>query len=125
MSDAEHPAPDPQTATVPGRRCANCQHFSLSPVQVCPECLGSELHADGVPGDGVVYSRTVVRAGPRDRDLPYGLAYVDLRVGVRVLANFPVGDPVLPGDAVTVHTVGRTDDGLPLLALGHGTASAT
>ena len=124
MSDVEQSGKDERTATVPGRRCANCQHFSLSPVQVCPVCLGTDLHADDIPGQGVVYSATVIRSGPRDRTVPYGLAYVDLTAGVRVLAGYPADEHVGPGDAVAVSEVDRTEAGLPLLAVVEGASEA-
>lgn len=101
---------------VHGGRCDDCGHFSLPRPQVCAACMSEALTAATVPGDGTVYSSTVVRSGRKDRPLPYGLAYVDLSAGIRVMAGYEVHElPLEPGSGVVVAEVGRSEAGLPLL----------
>ncbi|WP_052068062.1 OB-fold domain-containing protein [Rhodococcoides fascians] len=67
-------------------------------------------------GAGTVYAATAIRSGRKDRPLPYGLAYVDLDAGLRVMASFEVdGDALAPETRVSVSEVARSDVGLPIL----------
>ncbi|MEV0341874.1 OB-fold domain-containing protein [Nocardia sp. NPDC050713] len=81
--------------------------------------MSADIEDDAVSGVGIVYSSTVVRSGPKDRKLPYGLAHVDLEVGLRVLAAYDVEDDrsIQPESAVVVAEVGRSDAGLPLIKI--------
>lgn len=101
---------------VHGGRCDACGHFALPHPKVCSACMSEALTAATVTGEGTVYSSTVVRSGRKDRPLPYGLAYVDLAAGIRVMAGYEVNEQSLdPGSAVVVAEVGRSEAGLPLL----------
>jgi uncharacterized OB-fold protein len=108
-----------QSTGVPGARCNDCGHLSHPRPRHCAQCLGDAFIDEIVPGDGVVYSVTVVRSGRNDRPLPYGLAHVDLAVGLRVMAGFDAvsGDVPEPGTPVVVGQVGLSEAGLPLLQI--------
>lgn len=57
------------------------------------------------PG-GVVWASTVVRITVGDREPPYGLAYVNLDDGPRVLAHIAGTEPVAVGTRVLVSEAG-------------------
>lgn len=115
--------PDPRPAVVgkdpvrgvAGCRCARCGHPLLWAPPRCPEC-GGEPHEAVFGPSGTVWSSTVVRVPVPGRTPPYGLAYVDLDGGPRILAHVAgsAAERVAPGTRVTV--VGQTDDGDVLVA---------
>lgn len=120
--------PDPRPAVVGadasrgivGRRCASCAHPLLWAPPRCPECGGEPQEAVFGPS-GTVWSSTVVRVPVPGRTPPYGLAYVDLDDGPRVLAHVADAgaetgtERVPPGTRVTI--VGETLDGDVLVAV--------
>ena len=114
---AEHNTETENAATVSGGRCRDCEHFSLPLPRLCPICMSAAIEEATVSGFGKVYSSTVVRSGPKDRELPYGLAHVDLDSGLRVLAVYDIDDSglLLPDTDVIVAEVGRSEAGLPLV----------
>jgi uncharacterized protein len=76
---------------------------------MCPECGGPLAMAEFGPY-GTVWSATVVRVSVPGRTPPYGLAYVDLDQGPRVLAHVPgATERLAVGSRVTVS--GATDEG--------------
>ena len=117
-------APDTQ---LEGGRCAQCGHFAVPRPATCPACLSEDVSPGVVDGEGTVYAATVVRSGPRDRPLPYGLAYVDLDAGIRVMAGYAVDDerPLEPTVRVVVSQVGESEAGLPLLGVSSRAVLAT
>lgn len=80
---------------VAGRRCRSCAEVSAFAWPRCPACRGEVEPASFGP-DGTVWSSTVVRIPVPGRTPPYGLAYVDLDDGPRVLAH-------VLGDAAAAH----------------------
>lgn len=75
--------------------CDACGAVVFYPRGHCPRCLGRELTWHDSAGEGVVYSRTVVRNSrdPVFRDLaPYVIALVDLAEGFRMFSHV-VGSP--------------------------------
>lgn len=91
--------PDPRPKTtrhggmtlLQGWRCGECQHPCLWAVEQCPRCGGPTAPASFGPR-GIVWSSTVVRVPIPGRTPPYGMAYVDLEDGPRVLAHV-AGEP--------------------------------
>jgi uncharacterized OB-fold protein len=79
---------------VAGVRCERCGHVVAGERPRCPRCAGTVATAEFGPG-GVVWASTVVRVAVPGREPPYGLAYVDLEGGPRILAHTP-GDAALP-----------------------------
>jgi uncharacterized OB-fold protein len=78
-------------------RCAN-GHLSYPPGPTCPYCGSGVLTPTDVPGDGAVYTFTVVRqsADPAFADdLPYVVAMVELdaQPGLRLLTNIVECEP--------------------------------
>lgn len=79
-------------ARLRGSRCTTCGHVLAFHAPRCPACRGPLEEASFGP-DGRVWSATVVRVAVPGREPPYGLAYVDLDAGPRVLAHYePPGD---------------------------------
>jgi uncharacterized OB-fold protein len=94
--------PDPRPTThvgddglvyLVGRRCTECAHPLALPAPWCPRCRG-ELTLENFGPRGVVWSSTVLRVPLPGRTPPYGLAYVDLADGPRVLGHY-VTDPMV------------------------------
>ena len=83
----------------------------------CPLCGGRPEAATFGPA-GSVWSSTVVRVAVPGRTPPYGLAYVDLEDGPRVLAHVDPGadaaERLTPGTRVRLS--GATPDGDVLVA---------
>ncbi len=78
-------------------RCVN-GHLSYPPGPSCPHCGADDLTPTPVPGEGTLYSFTVVRqsADPAFADdLPYVVALVELdaQPGLRLLTNVVECDP--------------------------------
>lgn len=94
---SEHPraADDPRPALaevdgawlVRGFRCVDCGYRLASPRPRCPVCRAAVAAQDYGP-TGAVWAATVLRAGVPDRVTPFGLAYVDLDDGPRILCHF-------------------------------------
>lgn len=88
------PAPDPRpvvrvhgdVAVVAGVRCGACGHPGIEPVEACPLCRADLSRVEFGP-TGTVFAATVVHIGLPGRPPPYGLAYVDLDEGPRILAH--------------------------------------
>lgn len=112
-------SPGTTEAMLSGGRCAECQYFCIPMLATCAVCMSQDIAADSVSGIGTLYSATVVRNGPRDRALPYGLAFVDLDEGIRVMASYSVDDSgaLDPDTRVRVNQRGLSDAGLPLLTV--------
>lgn len=86
---------------VAGWRCSDCGHPQAVAAPVCLACGGSNAQERFGP-QGSVWASTVVRIPAGTRQPPYGLAYIDLDDGPRVLAH-TLGDERLPvGTGVTL-----------------------
>ena len=105
-----------------GVRCTACRYPTTEPVARCPVCGGATEAAAFGPG-GTVFSATVLRVPVPGRTPPYGLAYVDLDDGPRILAHVLGHDegPLAPNDPVELS--GTTAEGDP--AGGGGTRDIT
>jgi uncharacterized OB-fold protein len=99
---------------VAGVRCSSCRYPTTEPVTRCPECGQATAPATFGP-DGTVFSATVLRVPVPGRNPPYGLAYVDLDDGPRILAHVRGHDEaaLTPNDRVAI--VGTSDEGDPLV----------
>ena len=86
-----------------GLECPKCQHRTTDLARpLCPNC-GNALVGRDFRGTGVVWASTVVRIAIPGFSPPYGLAYVDLDQGPRILARYDMVDQVLPvGSRVVV-----------------------
>lgn len=82
-------------------RCTSCAYPVSSARRRCPACGGNLCEATFGP-NGQVWSSTVVHVSVPGQASPYGLAYVDLEDGPRILAHFrPVANaPLVVGAAV-------------------------
>ncbi|GAC67371.1 Zn-ribbon domain-containing OB-fold protein [Gordonia soli] len=91
-----------------GARCSRCAHPSAQPdVPWCPVCFGP-VEECGFDPEGVVWAATTVHLPVGRWAAPFGLAYIDVDDGPRVLVH--VAHDPLPrgGDRVGF---GITDDG--------------
>lgn len=108
--DALDPRPTlDEAGNVRGVRCTGCSYVTVQPNHRCPVCAQVLAPALFAPL-GVVWASTVVRIPIPGREPPFGLAYVDLDAGPRVLAQVRgAPEPVEVGSRVTV--VGVTSAG--------------
>jgi uncharacterized protein len=103
---------DEGALVVRGGRCAS-GHVTLMPRERCSDC-GGRLEPTQLSPMGTVWSSTVVRIPIPDREPPFGLAYVDLDDGGRLLAHVreePGRDPVPLRVGTRVEVVGTTTSG--------------
>jgi uncharacterized protein len=100
--------------------CRACGHRFWYPRPFCPRCRSRDVVAVRHPGDGTVYSYTVVRKNPSPTapPTPYVLAYVELTDGPRILAVVHAADPgaVRVGDPVRLYADASDMTGTPEFA---------
>jgi uncharacterized OB-fold protein len=80
--------------TLPASTCTECGYVVAGASPACAVCGGATAPSAAGPR-GTVWASTVVRIPVPGRTPPYGLAYVDLDAGPRVLAHTD-GDAALP-----------------------------
>jgi hypothetical protein len=66
-------------------RCRACERPFWYPRNICPNCMSHEVELVESPGEGVVYTFSILRRSPTG---PYALGYVTLDEGPAVLTNF-------------------------------------
>lgn len=87
---------------VVGGRCKVCGYAIAPATPRCPAC-GGEVQADvRFPAVGRVWSATVVHVPVGDSVPPYGLAYVDLDDGPRLLCHTSRPEQLRAGAEVTL-----------------------
>jgi uncharacterized OB-fold protein len=89
--------------------CASCAHPLALPRPRCPRCTG-ELVAREFGPFGTVWAATVVRVPIPGLEPPYGLAYVDIDEGPRILVHSGEG-PLAIGSRVRLEA--PDDNGNP------------
>jgi uncharacterized protein len=67
------------------KRCTACNQAHWYPRAICPFCFSDETEWVESPGEGVIYTYSVMRRSPTG---PYAIGYVTLDEGVSVLTNF-------------------------------------
>lgn len=72
---------------VEGYRCVACRYPVARRVPRCPACAGAVDPAEFGPL-GTVWSATVTRVSIPGTEPPFGLAYVDVDDGPRILVRF-------------------------------------
>jgi uncharacterized OB-fold protein len=70
------------------KRCTACGKAHWYPRAICPICHSPDTVWEESPGEGVVYTFSIMRRSPTG---PYAIGYVTLDEGPAVLTNF-VGD---------------------------------
>ena len=70
-------------------RCNDCDFVIWFPREICPECGSQDVDWFEASGKGSVYSFTVTRRIPGSwgQATPFGLAYVELEEGPRVMTT--------------------------------------
>ena len=66
-------------------RCTDCGKAYWYPRAICPHCFSSKTVLEESPGEGVIYTYSVLRRSPTG---PYAIGYVTLNEGPAVLTNF-------------------------------------
>jgi uncharacterized protein len=72
------------------KRCTACGEAHWYPRALCPFCLSAETVWEESPGEGVIYSYSVMR---RSAEGVYAIGYVTLDEGPAVLTNFVGCEP--------------------------------
>jgi uncharacterized OB-fold protein len=109
-----HPDPRPRierTADglrLAGWRCRDCGYPVAVAGPWCPRCRG-ELVAAAFGPDGTAWASTVVHVPLPGREPPWGMVYVDLAGGPRVLGHLERAQPVPVGTPMEL--TGLSDDG--------------
>ncbi len=67
------------------KRCTACNQVHWYPRAICPFCASDQTEWVESPGEGVVYTFSIMRRNPSE---PYAIGYVTLDEGVSVLTNF-------------------------------------
>ena len=67
------------------KRCTACGEAHWYPRALCPFCFSDETVWEESPGEGVIYSYSVMHRSPSG---PYAIGYVTLAEGPAVLTNF-------------------------------------
>lgn len=102
-----------------GARCTACGHAVSQPdVPWCPVCFG-EIEAAGFVPVGTVWAATTVHLPVGRWSAPFGLAYVDVDDGPRVLVHVRT-DP-LPRGGDWIEFGGSDDGDLVQLGVTEGT----
>lgn len=100
---------DGEVVTLVASRCDACGYVTAGRVPACPVC-GADVSLTRAGPRGAVWASTVVRIPVPGREPPYGLAYVDLEDGPRVLAHTP-GEAALPvGSSVVLGPLNGSGD---------------
>ncbi|MDO8749948.1 MAG: Zn-ribbon domain-containing OB-fold protein [Dehalococcoidia bacterium] len=101
MSEYQKPLPEPTPLSQPFwegvrqhkllvQKCASCSKLRHTPRPLCPSCLSQEFTWAPLSGQGQVYSYTVMHRAPApgfQEELPYVVALVELKEGVRMISN--------------------------------------
>lgn len=78
-------------------QCCSCGELTFPPKPICPHCWSDSVKWTPLKGEGVLYSKTTVHAGPAafKNELPYRLGIVDLdeglRIATRILKDVDIG----------------------------------
>ena len=67
------------------KRCTACGKAHWYPRAICPYCFSGETVWEASPGEGVIYTYSVMYRSPTG---PYAIGYVTLDEGPAVLTNF-------------------------------------
>lgn len=67
------------------KRCNGCGKAHWYPRALCPFCFSAETVWEESPGEGVIYTYSVMHRSPSG---PYAIGYVTLNEGPAVLTNF-------------------------------------
>ncbi|MSQ22265.1 MAG: Zn-ribbon domain-containing OB-fold protein [Dehalococcoidia bacterium] len=101
MTQYQKPLPEPSSLTQPFwdgvkqhkllvQKCSSCSKLRHTPKPLCPHCLSQEFTWAPLSGQGQLYSYTVMHRSPApsfDGDLPYVVALVELKEGIRMISN--------------------------------------
>jgi uncharacterized protein len=106
-------------------RCGQCRHWHAPPKPVCPECWSSEVSAEPVSGDGVIFMAIFLHRGPVapgvDYRVPYPVVAVELaeQEGLRFTSTVVGADnqDVKIGTPVRLAWVERSGSPMPVFEL--------
>ena len=84
-----------------GTRCDLCGYATAPPTPRCPAC-GGITSGESFEPQGIVWASTVVHIPVGRREPPFGLAYVDVNEGPRILAHLADAALLPVGTSVTL-----------------------
>lgn len=87
---------------VQGTRCSACRLAIAQDAPWCPRCGSAELKPEAFGPEGVVWASTVVHLPVGRRRPPFGIAYVDLDDGPRVLTHLNAPEVLAAGSRVRI-----------------------
>jgi len=76
--------------------CRRCERAVFYPRDFCSHCAGASLSWKDASGDGVVYAVSIMHRPGNPMmapEVPYAVAIVELKEGVRMLSNLVHCDP--------------------------------
>jgi hypothetical protein len=105
-------------------RCSDCARIAFPPRRFCPGCGATEAAWIELSGRGMLYSATVIHAGPGSywAGGPYSVGVVDLAEGPRLVTRILGAIPPPIGSALRL-VLTRHDDGVLFAAVAETDAS--
>ncbi len=100
-----------------GGKCSSCGALNFPRADVCTKCLSEAVGEIELSSEGKLYTFSIVHQAPNGWKVPYGLGYVDLPEGIRVLAHLDAPKPELVIDQnvrLSQGVVGFDAAGVPL-----------
>jgi len=99
-------------ATLMGGRCVDCGNETFPRTPVCASCMGENIAAAAMPGQGTLYAFSTVHVAAKKWKKPMRIGYVDLPNRARVFTHLE-GENLAIGDEVEValSVVGEDDEG--------------
>ena len=107
-----------ESGTFSTTRCNACQHITFPPRRICVACGAQEPAWMDLSGAGVLYSATVIHAGPSLywAGGPYTVGIIDLDEGPRLVTRVLGALPPAIGSRMQL-VVTRHDDGCLFAAI--------
>ncbi|MBI5015910.1 MAG: OB-fold domain-containing protein [Deltaproteobacteria bacterium] len=93
--------------------CRGCGKRFVPPAYVCCECGGEAFVPDRIPGEGTIYTHTVIRVAPEafQNEVPYPMAVVELPLGLRMTARMHLEEGQEMRIGQEVRCVAKKDSG--------------
>ncbi len=99
----------PRRYRLEGAACKGCGAIHFPPRAVCDRCGGRDFEARELSGEGELLAYTIIRHPPKgfEGQAPYAIGIVQLKEGVRVLAQITDCDPAELREGAKVEAVMR------------------
>lgn len=100
--------------TLVGGVCRSCGALAFPYTPICSSCMSEEIERAPMPGQGTLYSFTVVHVGPKNWAKPYAVGYIDLDNGVRVFSHLRGSVAIGQTAELAVAEIGKNAEGVPI-----------